>query len=186
MCENSIYAGLLHPNQPKSGWLVAYTAPNSEFLVNIDLLARGFEVYLPVTEKQRNNVLVRIPLFSRYLFVRCDYKQHLLKNIRGITTIVSFGTDFAVVSDLIIEKLRALETGEWPSRVIPTIKKIDAANVFAINELITIIAGPHQGLRARFNKSLNKGRAQLTWGYARLNVPITSISKTDNGRHAPN
>lgn len=182
MGKISPYRELSDDLRPKVLWLVVYTNPNCEFLVNYDLFKRGFDTYLPLTEITRNNERRKVPFLSRYLFVKCCDEQYLLNSIPGITHIVAFGDAFATVPDNVIDNLRSRECKEYP-KYIPIPKLDEKALEFLPNELIRIISGPHTGLTARFNNRKNKARAMVTsegnQSY-KLDIPLHAIVAQNN------
>ena len=182
MTKISPYRDLTAEVSPNIAWLVVYTRPNCEFVVNYDLFERGFETYLPLTETNTTGEIRKVPYLPRYLFVKCCEKQYLLKSIPEIATIVSFGDDFATISDNVIAELRSRECDSYP-KYIPNTELIEDRLDFLPNALVRVICGPHIGSIARFERNANKHRAIIvTEGKQsyKLNIPLASIIAQNN------
>ena len=176
------YFGLVEENSNNIAWSVIYTNPNCEFMVNYDLFERGFDTYLPITEITRNNEKVKVPFLTRYLFVKECENISELNYVAGITHIVSFGDNYATISDNVIAQLRARECDSYP-KYIPTENTVENTPKFLPNELVRIILGPHSGSSARFERKIGKQRAIITTQtpqHFRLNVSLQMIVSQKN------
>lgn len=94
-------------------WYVAYTAPRQELLALTNLRQQGFQTYLPLykTIKKRAtkrettaesglSLVVHEPMFPRYMFFKpSSHRQSIsaVRSTRGVSNIVRFGNQFAVV-----------------------------------------------------------------------------------------
>jgi transcription antitermination factor NusG len=75
-------------------WFCAHTHPAGEFRAELDLLGKGFCVFLPLHLDRRTERIE--PLFSRYLFVQFDPGRDQWRRIyrcRGIETLITTTTD---------------------------------------------------------------------------------------------
>ncbi len=97
-------------------WYCAYTKPHAEVWARTNLWDRGFEVYLPQYRKRRRHArrtdYVSAPLFPRYLFVSADLETGVFRGItfaRGVSHLVSFGGQAAIVPEQVIAEIRAYE-----------------------------------------------------------------------------
>lgn len=97
-------------------WHLVFSKPGQEEVAQSQLHRQGYEVYLPryrVWSKKRgqwNSVLM--PWFPRYLFTRATKSEQCITPVRntyGVSKLVHFGADIAVVPDDLIEQLRELE-----------------------------------------------------------------------------
>lgn len=95
-------------------WYVVQSQPNAEAKAVAHLNRQGFETYLPQYLKRRRHArrveIVPAPLFPRYLFVGIDMEMQRWRSIFstvGVSRLVCHGDIPAVVSDRIIEVLRA-------------------------------------------------------------------------------
>lgn len=96
-------------------WYAALCKPRQEAVAEAILVNQGFAVYLPrLTTPRRAGRWVDSaePLFPRYLFVGADLEAKSLAPIgstRGVSGLVRFGGEPAVVLDNLIEALRQRE-----------------------------------------------------------------------------
>ena len=79
----------------------------------MNLLQQGFEVFLPMMNKEvlRHNSLYmeKEPLFKRYVFVRFDEKSspwHKIRNTLGVSDLVRFGNVLAIMPEEMVDKLK--------------------------------------------------------------------------------
>ena len=96
-------------------WYVIHAKPRQEARALENLERQGYEAWLPMLTVQkilRGRVAdVTEPLFSRYLFIRLDTVQSNWSPIRstlGVSRLVTFGNQPAVVPDALIDDLRRL------------------------------------------------------------------------------
>lgn len=85
-----------------TNWNVLYTAPRAEKQVKERIQALGVECFLPLHRTPRvwsdRVKIVEIPLFSSYIFVRCDdVMLRELKRVYGVIRIVFYNGKPAVV-----------------------------------------------------------------------------------------
>ena len=99
-------------------WYLIHTKPKQEKVALENLERQGYECYLPMlgVEKIRQASLVVSdePLFPRYLFVRLDTGETAkswspIRSTRGVSRLVTFGTEPARVDDRIILGLKGQE-----------------------------------------------------------------------------
>lgn len=94
-------------------WYVVYTKPRQEVVAEENLERQRYEVYLPrIAQPRRRQGQWRQhiePLFPRYLFVRlglgCDHTSPI-RYTTGVSNLVRFADELAVVDDQIVESLR--------------------------------------------------------------------------------
>ena len=97
-------------------WHAAYTQPRMELWARSNLWERGLEVYLPMYCKRRRHARrtdwVPSPLFPRYLFVQANLAvtgTRVIRNARGVVSLVSYGSRPAAVPPVVIDGIRARE-----------------------------------------------------------------------------
>lgn len=97
-------------------WYLAYTKPRQEEIARVNLEQQGFESYLPLYKKFRKTeqgpVSVFEPMFPRYIFFRPGKPGQSISAVRstkGITTIVRFGFEPAVIDEVLLQRIRQLE-----------------------------------------------------------------------------
>ena len=94
-------------------WYAVYTKPRQEGVAAENLKRQRYDVYLPLiveARRQQHRWRQRIePLFPRYLFVRlslgCDNTSPI-RCTTGVSKLVRFGDQLAVVDDEIVESLK--------------------------------------------------------------------------------
>lgn len=140
-------------------WLVIMTKPRMEAESEQQLRNQEFETYLPwwAEVKRRASGWQRVEsaMFPRYLFIRPTREQQDLTTIRstrGVSQLVRFGNQPALVKSALIESIRDLERSRFkPNDDLKPFKKGDA---------ITVTDGPFKGVSAK------------VWGVANSRVVI--------------
>jgi len=93
-------------------WYVAYTRPRQETIAEQNLLAQGFHVYLPLYKAYKKQQAVLEPMFPRYIFFRpCRPQQSIatVKSTRGVTCLIMFGPEMAIMREQTLDAIRSLE-----------------------------------------------------------------------------
>ena len=106
----------LQDNNPIGHWYLAYTKPRQEDIAQVNLEQQGFESYLPLYKKFRKTsqgpVSIFEPMFPRYIFFRPGKPGQSIstvRNTKGITTLVRFGFEPAVIDEDLLRRIRQLE-----------------------------------------------------------------------------
>lgn len=114
MADSLLTSGLLPPRTDI--WYLVYAKPRQEEVARFNLQQQGFEAYVPLYKKfkktEQGPISVFEPMFPRYLFFRPTSSGHSLSTVRstrGVTSLVRFGFEPAVVADTLIERIRQLE-----------------------------------------------------------------------------
>ena len=99
-----------------STWYLAYTKPRQEEIARVNLDQQGFESYLPLYKKfkktEQGPVSIFEPMFPRYIFFQLGKVGQSISSVRstkGITTVVRFGFEPAVIDDDLLRRIRLLE-----------------------------------------------------------------------------
>jgi transcription antitermination factor NusG len=105
-----------------SAWWALYTRHQHEKVVAEVLLAKGFEVFLPLYESIRRwkdrSKMLSLPLFPCYVFVRGGLDRRLqVVTTPGVHMILFSGEHVAVIPEADIQAIR--KTVEGPFRVEP-------------------------------------------------------------------
>lgn len=161
-------------------WHVIHTKPRQEQIALLNLQQQGYACYLPIlpAEKLRQGILTVIdePLFPRYLFIQLDRSESgkswaPIRSTRGVSRLVTFGTEPARVDDRLIEVLRAREqtSQEQPLRL------------FNPGERVMVTTGAFAGIEAIYQMSDGESRAmvliELLSKPARLSVAPACLRK---------
>jgi transcriptional antiterminator RfaH len=103
-------------NQGLNRWYLAYTKPKQESVALVNLEQQDFEVYLPLFKKfkktEQGPVALFEPMFPRYILFRPSRPEQSISAVRstkGVTTIVRFGFEPALLSDDVVQRIRQME-----------------------------------------------------------------------------
>lgn len=114
MSNSPLVSDLLQPRTDI--WYLVYAKPRQEEIARFNLQQQGFEAYVPLYKKfkktEQGPVAVFEPMFPRYLFFRPTSSGQSLSTVRstrGVTTLVRFGFEPALVADALIDRIRQLE-----------------------------------------------------------------------------
>lgn len=96
-------------------WFLAYTKPKLESVAKFNLAQQGFDVFLPLFKKfsktSEGPVALFEPMFPRYILfrpVRVEQSISVVRNTKGVSNIVRFGFEPALLSDEIVCKIRQM------------------------------------------------------------------------------
>lgn len=141
-------------------WHAVFCKPRGEETAEANLEKQGYVVYLPRLLNRFWRAGKRVqriePLFPRYLFLRQPDEGQSLAPVRstlGVTGLVRFGGQPAVVSEELIEALRAREEPANGTRVHRVIFRPGVPVRFA--------EGPFAGLDAIFDKEAGADRVMV-------------------------
>jgi transcriptional antiterminator RfaH len=114
MSDSPLVSDLLQPRTDI--WYLVYAKPRQEEIARFNLQQQGFEAYVPLYKKfkktEQGPVAVFEPMFPRYLFFRPTSSGQSLSSVRstrGVTTLVRFGFEPALVVDALVDRIRQLE-----------------------------------------------------------------------------
>jgi len=156
-------------------WYLVHTKPRQEKCALENLQRQGYCCYLPIlpSEKLRQGVLTVMdePLFPRYLFIRLgqgDSAQSWapIRSTRGVSRLVSFGVEPAVVSDGLVKTLREQEAS----------RQGEPERLFKPGERVRLTEAPFGGI---------EGIYQMADGERRVIVLIELLSKQVRVQVAP-
>ncbi|RQW28139.1 transcription/translation regulatory transformer protein RfaH [Rhodobacteraceae bacterium CH30] len=161
-------------------WYLVHTKPRQEDKALLNLEQQGYPCYLPLcnVEKLRRGkaVLVREPLFPRYLFIRLDSSQSgkswaPIRSTLGVSTLVQFGGLAAKVEDELIHTLKEHEQAS------------PCAALFNPGEVVHIANGPFAGLEAIYQCSEAEHRSivllELLHKRVRMQIETARLSKAN-------
>ena len=144
-------------------WHVAYTKPRSEIRAQENLIAQGFEVFLPMCEVERSLrgklILSSEPLFARYLFFRATQMANwaAVRSTRGVSHLLRFGacTEPVVVTNELIDLLRNMQASDQVSD-----HQSSRRALFTMGQNVEIKSGPFAGLSGYFQKMSSSDNGQ--------------------------
>lgn len=142
-------------------WYAVYTKPGKELLAAENLVRQAFENYLPLT---RERSLRRgrwsqhtKPLFPRYLFVHLDVAVENTAAIRstiGVSNLVRFGLELAVVPARLIDALHAQTDPESGLVLL-------GEPAFKAGDKVLVMDGPFKGVEGIFQQPNGAHRSMI-------------------------
>ncbi|MDD2636296.1 MAG: UpxY family transcription antiterminator [Bacteroidales bacterium] len=95
-------------------WYIFYCKSRAEKKANEELIARGYNPYLPTIQQDRvwsdRIKTVNLPMLPGYIFVNCfDYDIVNIVQLSQIVSVVRFGKDFAKIRQSEIDILKKVE-----------------------------------------------------------------------------
>jgi transcription antitermination factor NusG len=150
-----------------ANWFAAYTNSRHEKSVASQCTERQIESFLPLYAtrhrwRNRCEMLVELPLFRNYVFVRIDPRERVrVLELPGVLSLVGFGRTLAPLPDFEIEALRS-GLGQ---------RKIEPHPYLVIGERVRIKAGPMSGMEGVLVRKKNNFRVVLA-----LDVIMQSVA----------
>jgi transcription antitermination factor NusG len=105
-------------------WYALYVRERYEKIVTANLIGKGYEVFLPTYQSKRRwsdrTKVVEVPLFSRYVICRFDFRNRLpILTVPGVHFIVGFGQTVTPIDPAELNAVRlAVDSGlpyePWP------------------------------------------------------------------------
>jgi len=154
-------------------WYLVQTKPSNETLAETNLARQGYEVYLPrLLQPVRRNGRWRdriVALFPRYLFLRLKVGNQPLAPVRssvGVTSVVRFGFQYAVVPDRIVDSLRARSDPKSGLHLM------SSGPLFTPGAKVRITTGPFDGLEGIFERSAGAERVDVLLRLLGQDTPV--------------
>ena len=143
-------------------WFAVVTKPRQEQIALENLQRQDFECFLPLAEnpyqrrRKRHQRMIE-PLFPRYLFLNAIAGQQNLapvRSTRGVTTMVRFGTELAVVPESIIN---AIKNRMDPTTGLIRIKPVEVE----AGDKVRIFDGPLAGISGIVEERSSENRVLI-------------------------
>jgi len=139
-----------------SNWYVLHTRSRFENIANDGLIKKSIKVFLPkilVRSKRRDRkVMIRVPLFPGYLFVKTDFDPYRRIEILQTIGVVRFiGNKDGPVPVL-------SETVESLKIIVAADSKVLTGHGLKKGDHVTVIYGPFTGVTGTFVRYRGKGR----------------------------
>lgn len=127
---------------PEARWYAAYTSAHHEKRVAEQLSARAVEYFLPLYSSRRRwqdrHVLLQLPLFPGYVFVRISLGQRMrVLQVPGVVHLVSVKRQPTPIPDEEMERLRTGLSASLCAKPHPFL---------TVGRRVRIVRGPLQGL----------------------------------------
>ena len=156
-------------------WHLVLSKPRQERIAAINLERQGFQVFLPMIGREifRQGSLERVeePLFKRYLFVNFDQNTspwHVIRNTKGVSELIRFGSVMATVPDEVIE---ALKNHDRPT-----------SQIFTQGDILKVTEGPFKDLEVVYQLRDGNQRAivliEMLNKIQKIKVDIQSLKKS--------
>lgn len=148
-------------------WYLVHTKPRQERTALENLERQGYQCYLPTLRQERLRGgavnMADAPLFPRYLFIRLGQGESAqswapIRSTKGVSRLVSFGSEPAKVADELIEALHAQEA----------FAQISPTRLFEPGERVRLNEAPFTGI---------EGVYEMADGERRVMVLIELLSK---------
>ena len=159
-------------------WYLIQTKPRQGQRAETNLQNQGFTVYYPMLEIERvrkgQRILVPEALFPNYIFIQlCRWTDnwHPLRSTRGVSRLVGFGEEPAIVPDEIIADIQQRLGQTEPQAYLKS------------GDRVRITKGIFRGFDAIFQTYDGESRVILLLEFlqkqTRLTAPITDIERLD-------
>ena len=137
-------------------WYVLHTRSRFENVVYEGLLSKSMEVFLPkiqVRSKRRDRrIMIKVPLFPGYLFVRSDLNPHehveIVKTFGAVRLVGNRSGPLPVPADA-IESLKIMVSGD---------STVNTGNRFKKGDPVVVVAGPFTGVTGIFARYRGNSR----------------------------
>jgi len=160
-------------------WYALHTKSRFENVVHDGLVKKSLEVFLPkvLTKSKRRDrkVMIRVPIFPGYMFVKTDLTPHEHIEIVKTAGVVRFvgNTDGPIsVPHETVESLKIMASGNQPVTTGQRFKKGDR---------VTVVSGPFTGVSGFFVRYKGKGRVivniEALGQYAGVDVNEDDVEK---------
>ena len=161
-------------------WYLVHTKRAQEATAAAQLARQGFEIYLPRLAqpiRRRGRWQSRIEaLFPAYLFLRVDEGKQALGPVRstvGISHLVRFGSNYAIVPDRLIDALKSCEDPETG------LHRLERPCLPAAGSHVRIFSGPFDGLEGVYERASGDDRVvvllNLLGQNTRVYLPVEAI-----------
>lgn len=149
-------------------WYAVYTSANHEKRIAQQLAAQNLEYFLPLYESVRRwkdrRVLLHMPLFPGYIFVRVALQHRLLvQRLPGVARFVGFGGSPIALPEQDIEALRkSFSCGV----------RMEPHPFLAVGRCVSVRSGPLVGMRGILVKHKSKCRLVVSIELIRRAVAV--------------
>lgn len=160
-------------------WYAIHTKPRQEELAQTSLQREGIDTFYPKLRRRRTIRRVRRwttgPLFPCYIFARFDpnVSRRLVRYANGVTNVVSFGGQPAVVDDAVVQAITAHAEDDVVTVAPPK---------FHVGDMVEIQDGPLRGFQGIFERAMSDSERvvvllQTIASAARVQVTRDQIAK---------
>jgi len=146
----------MKPDTYPRSWYVLHTKSRFENVVNEGLIKKSMEVFLPKIQvksrRRERTLLIRVPLFPGYLFVKTDLNPYehveIVKTVGAVRLIGNHDGPIDVSSET-IESLKIMVRADKP---------VTTGNRLRKGDKVMVVLGPLAGGTGTFAHYKGKGR----------------------------
>lgn len=142
-------------------WYLIHTKSLAEATARANLERQGYEVHVPrllqTIRRGQSRSERLMALFPRYVFLHLDEGRQTLKPVHsttGVSSVVRFGSRYAIVPDEVITGLRDREDPETGLHYLRRMELIRGTQV-------KVTAGPLEGLEAIYERDAGSDRVLI-------------------------
>ena len=143
-------------NEFAESWYVLHTKSRFENVVYDGLFKKSVDVFLPkvmVRSRRRDRkLMIRVPLFPGYIFVRTDlnpYRHLEILKTTGAVRLIGTQNSPIPVPDNTIESLKIMVAGD---------NEVITGRLLQKGDAVMVISGPFAGVAGTFVRYRGKGR----------------------------
>ena len=124
-------------------WVVAMTRPNCEAMAVENLKQQGYGFYFPRYKALgRGNIILKKPLFPRYVFASIDKFWYSIRGTRGVSHLLMSDNGPAIIPASAIEAIRSKEDSDG----FIVLSKKNSPEKFNKGDPVKATEGPFTGL----------------------------------------
>jgi transcriptional antiterminator RfaH len=139
-------------------WVVVMTKPNCEAMAEENLKQQGYGVYYPRFKTiGRGQVILKRPLFPRYIFACIDKFWYSIRGTRGVSHLLMSDSGPATVHPSTIEGLKAKEDKDG----FIVLGKDTPEERFKIGDPVRATEGPLAGLDLIYEGMTSQDRVKI-------------------------
>lgn len=136
-------------------WYLLFCKAKQELRAQTNLQNQGFEVFFPEHKIERivkgRRSIKTSPLFPNYLFIKlntqnCNFSA--VKNTRGVSGFVAYGSKFQIVPEQLISQLRSFETACEVKSDLPKTGDVVYLNTESFKNVQAIYQEPDGDMRS--------------------------------------
>jgi transcriptional antiterminator RfaH len=151
------------------GWCVVMTKPNCEAIAVENLLQQGYGCYYPRFKAiGRGNIVLKKPLFPRYVFASIDKFWYSIRGTRGVSHLLMSDGGPAIIPASAIEAMRSKEDDEG----FIVLGKKSSPERFAKGDPVKATEGPLTGIDLIYDGMSSHERVKVLASLLGRQVPV--------------
>lgn len=155
-------------------WVVVMTKPNCEAIAEENLLQQGYGCYYPkFLSVQKGKILVKRPLFPRYIFASIDKFWYSIRGTRGVSHLLMSDNGPATVPASVIEAMKEKEDDKG----FIVLGKQQSPERFKAGATVRATEGPLAGLDLIYEGMKDNDRVRVLATLLGRQVPVIMKEK---------